>query len=186
MFYRDPQVLYISTHQYPFYPGTGAATQIGDKEGRGFTVNVPMDAGCDDADFQAVHRAIVEPVLESFSPQLTLVSAGYDAHEQDPLASMRMTTAGYAAIVANLRRIAERHGAIALVTEGGYDLPALGACLESSLTELVRVREDSGEQVEVNRPDADPLPHHSPHHSPRAEAAIARALTAVRPYWPSL
>jgi acetoin utilization deacetylase AcuC-like enzyme len=173
MFYRDPQILYVSTHQYPFYPGTGAATEIGAQDGRGFTVNVPMDAGCTDADYQFVHDEIVEPVLDAFEPQLTLVSAGYDAHEQDPLASMRMTTAGYAAIVERLRRVAERHGAIALVTEGGYDLPALGACLEASIAVLdaARVQPQAARAISA---------------SARGERAVESARAALAPYWRGL
>ena len=88
---RDPRVLYVSTHQFPFYPGTGAADEIGEGEGRGFTVNVPMEAGSTDGDYALVHRDIIGPVLDEFRPELVLVSAGFDAHERDPLASMRMT-----------------------------------------------------------------------------------------------
>ena len=134
MFYDEPRVLYVSTHQFPFYPGTGAAEEIGEGAGRGFTVNVPMEAGSTDADYALVHREIVEPVLDEFRPELVLVSAGYDAHERDPLASMRMTTEGYAAVVAQLRDVARRHGALALVTEGGYELTALAACLDASIS----------------------------------------------------
>ena len=129
MFYDDPRVLYISTHQFPFYPGTGAADEIGAAEGRGFTVNVPMEAGSTDADYALVHRDVVAPVLDEFRPQLVLVSAGFDAHERDPLAAMRMTAEGYAAVIASLREVSSRHGAMALVTEGGYDLAALGECM---------------------------------------------------------
>jgi acetoin utilization deacetylase AcuC-like enzyme len=169
MFYREPRVLYVSTHQFPFYPGTGAAHDVGAREGEGFTVNVPMEAGCDDGDYLLVHRAIVEPVLDSFAPQLTLVSAGYDAHEQDPLASMRMTAAGYASVVAHLRRVALRHGALALVTEGGYDLPALAACLEASFVAV-----DS---------EAPPTHNEGPPPSSRGTAAVDRATQALSPYW---
>lgn len=133
MFYDDPHVLYASTHQFPFYPGTGAADEAGTGDGSGFTLNVPLEAGATDADYAFVYRAIVEPVLDQFAPQLTIVSAGYDAHERDPLASMRVTTPGYAHIVRVVSRAALRHGALAFVTEGGYDLPTLAACLEASL-----------------------------------------------------
>ena len=126
MFYDDPRVLYVSTHQFPFYPGTGAAEEIGAGDGRGFTVNVPMEAGSTDADYALVHREVVAPVLDEFRPELVLVSAGFDAHERDPLASMRMTTPGYAAVVVACGA-AVRHGALALVTEGGYELTALAA-----------------------------------------------------------
>lgn len=138
MFYDDRRVLYVSTHQYPFYPGTGAAGDTGVGDGAGFTVNVPLEAGATDADYDLVYRAAVVPVLDQFAPQLTLVSAGYDAHESDPLASMRVTPDGYGAILTHLERVAARHGALALVTEGGYDLAALGACIDVSLAVLGR------------------------------------------------
>ena len=128
-FYSDPRVLYISSHQYPFYPGTGAADQVGHGDGRGFTVNIPLEAGATDADYDLVYRTIAAPILEQFSPQLTLISAGFDAHESDPLASMRMTAYGYGRILARIRE-ASGSGPIAAATEGGYDLPALRECLE--------------------------------------------------------
>ena len=132
MFYDDPAVLSVSSHQFPFYPGTGAANESGRGEGEGYTVNVPLEAGANDADYHRAYSAIVLPVLDGFAPQLTLISAGYDAHQLDPLASMRMTSDGYASIVAALASTARRHGALALVTEGGYDLNALEACLDAS------------------------------------------------------
>jgi acetoin utilization deacetylase AcuC-like enzyme len=145
MFYGDPRVLYMSTHQFPFYPGTGAANELGHKDGAGFTFNVPLEAGATDADYDLVYREAIVPVLREFRPQLTLISAGYDAHEADPLASMRMTSAGYARIVEQLRDAALVSGALALVTEGGYDLPALRECLEASLHVL-------GEGLPANQP----------------------------------
>ena len=173
MFYRDPRVLYVSTHQHPFYPGSGAAAEVGSGEGQGFTVNVPMEAGCGDGDYQLVHRAVVGPVLESFAPQLTLVSAGYDAHDHDPLASMRMSAAGYASVIAQLRRIALRHGALALVTEGGYDLPALANCLEASFAAI----DHAGETVVTAEPAAA---------SSRGERAVETARSALAEYWREL
>jgi acetoin utilization deacetylase AcuC-like enzyme len=132
MFYDDPSVLYVSSHQFPFYPGTGAADEVGTAAGTGFTVNIPLEAGATDADYQLVYTGIVVPVLRQFAPQLIVVSAGYDAHERDPLASMRVTTHGYFGIVAALSAVARDHGGLALVTEGGYDLGALAECLEGS------------------------------------------------------
>ena len=97
MFYEDPRVLYVSTHQFPFYPGTGAADEIGAGEGRGFTVNVPMEAGSTDADYALVHPTmVVSPCSTSSGRSWCWCRPGYDAHERDPLASMRMTTEGYA------------------------------------------------------------------------------------------
>jgi acetoin utilization deacetylase AcuC-like enzyme len=170
IFYGDSRVLYVSTHQFPFYPGTGAATEIGHGDGRGFTVNVPMDAGSTDADYALVHREIVGPVLEEFRPELVLVSAGYDAHERDPLASMRMTVDGYAAVVGSLRDVASRHGALALVTEGGYELTALGACLETSIAVL-----DGGTAPAIEAREA-----------PRGARAAAQTREALKAFWPAL
>jgi acetoin utilization deacetylase AcuC-like enzyme len=85
IFYDDPRVLYISTHQYPYYPGTGAATDVGRGNGEGYTVNVPLEAGATDGDYEEVFRTIVIPVIDQFRPEMLLISAGFDAHELDPL-----------------------------------------------------------------------------------------------------
>ncbi|HYT65232.1 MAG TPA: histone deacetylase [Vicinamibacterales bacterium] len=135
-FYDDPRVLYISTHQFPFYPGTGTADETGIGKGKGFTLNVPLAAGATDADYAKAYAVIGER-LHEYHPELLLVSAGYDAHTDDPLASMRVSTAGYAAIVRSLAKTAAWIGCpMALVTEGGYDLAALRACLDASLDVL--------------------------------------------------
>ena len=133
MFYTNPGVLYVSTHQYPFYPGTGAAEETGSGEGQGTTFNIPLAAGATDADYARAYTAVAAR-LEEYAPELLLISAGYDAHEDDPLASMRVSTDGYEAIVRTLRDAAQRIGCpIALVTEGGYDLDALRACLDRTI-----------------------------------------------------
>ena len=170
IFYDDPRVLYLSSHQSPFYPGTGDADEVGRGRGAGFTVNVPMEAGSTDADYALVYRAIVDPVLDSYAPELLIVSAGYDAHERDPLASMRVSTAGYAALVGMLHRAVASHGAIALVTEGGYDLTALAACLEESFITL-----DHGPSAARGLPAGGP--------APRGERAVAAARAAQAPFW---
>ena len=132
MFYGDPSVLFVSSHQYPFYPGTGAATETGKGEGLGYTVNLPLEAGATDADYDLVYRDGVVPILREFKPELLLISAGFDAHERDPLAGMRVTTAGFAAITARLLHAADElcDGRIVFVTEGGYDTSALTECLQ--------------------------------------------------------
>ena len=137
IFYDNARVLYVSTHQFPFYPGTGAADEIGSGAGAGFTVNVPLEMGATDADYDLVYRTVVVPVIQQFSPQLVLVSAGFDAHERDPLASMRVTTAGYAAIMRQVMRAAGQTP-VAFVTEGGYDLRALAECLDGSFAVIAR------------------------------------------------
>jgi acetoin utilization deacetylase AcuC-like enzyme len=169
IFYADPRVLYISSHQFPFYPGTGAANETGHGDGRGFTVNIPLEAGATDADYDLVYRGVVTPVLEQFAPQLTLISAGFDAHEADPLASMRMTAAGYGCNVRHVRNAAEPSGALALVTEGGYDLPALRECLEAVILVI------SGDQRRFE--DVSDAP------APRGERALAAVRAAQSPFW---
>jgi acetoin utilization deacetylase AcuC-like enzyme len=139
MFYDDPRVLYVSTHQYPFYPGTGAAGEVGTGAGTGFTFNLPLAAGATDADYARAYAAVAAR-LEDYAPELLLISAGYDAHEDDPLASMRVTTAGYAAIIRTLQDTAARVGCpIALVMEGGYDLDALRVCLDATFDVLAHI-----------------------------------------------
>ena len=140
IFYDDPRVFYMSTHQFPFYPGTGAADEIGTGAGRGFTLNIPLPAGARDADYELAYHDISD-ALGRYAPELLLISAGYDAHVDDPLASMRVSTNGYAMVVTILKRAARASRCpIALVTEGGYDLAALGDCLDAS----IRVLTDEG------------------------------------------
>jgi acetoin utilization deacetylase AcuC-like enzyme len=137
-FYRDPTVLYVSSHQYPYYPGTGAAEEIGEGAGRGATLNIPLAAGATDDVYLAAYESVVVPAVEAFAPDAVLVSAGYDAHERDPLAGMRVTTAGFARIVGLLDQAALRvcGRRIAFVSEGGYDLRALRGCLEATIDVL--------------------------------------------------
>ena len=128
MFYDDPSVLFISTHQYPLYPGTGAVTEIGAGKGEGFNINIPLPPDCGDTNYARVFEEVVWKAAERFQPQLILVSAGFDAHWADPLAAMRLTLPGYAHLTSELMRMAERlcGGKIVFVMEGGYDLDALG------------------------------------------------------------
>ena len=172
IFWNDPRVLYISAHQYPFYPGTGAAGDVGAGEGTGFTVNVPLEAGSTDGDYDEVFKALVVPVVDQFKPELILISAGYDAHERDPLARMRLSTSGYAGLTKSLCDAADRHchGRVVAVTEGGYDLSALKACLESTMTVL-----DGGA---APPPDSKSLAS-----TARSVTAIAAVRAAHAKYW---
>ncbi|OFW09368.1 MAG: histone deacetylase, partial [Acidobacteria bacterium RIFCSPLOWO2_02_FULL_67_36] len=110
IFEADPHVLYMSLHQFPYYPGTGSAAEIGRASGRGFTVNVPIEVGAVDTDYQIVFAEVVIPILRQFEPDLIIVSAGFDAHERDPLGGMRLTTAAFPAMTMALRVIAEECG----------------------------------------------------------------------------
>lgn len=126
-FYDDPGVLFISTHQYPFYPGTGAFEDTGAGAGRGFTVNLPLPAGHGDATYSALCDAIIWPLAQRFQPQLIVVSAGFDAHWADPLGGMRLSLAGCAHFTRELIAMAASlcDGKIVFVLEGGYNLDAL-------------------------------------------------------------
>ena len=126
-FYDDPSVLFLSTHQYPYYPGTGAVDEVGSGKGEGYTVNVPLPAGCGDAEYLAVFREIIVPVIERYEPDWLLVSAGFDSHRDDPLAAMNVTERGFGVMADALLELARRHtgGKIAFLLEGGYDLSAL-------------------------------------------------------------
>jgi acetoin utilization deacetylase AcuC-like enzyme len=171
-FERDPGVLYISTHQYPYYPGTGAADEVGEGAGRGFTVNLPLEAGAVDEDFQHAFASVVVPVVREFAPDLLLVSAGFDAHEDDPLGGMRLTTGAFAAMTAELHAIATEHcaGRLVVVTEGGYDLRALGGSLDAVIGTL----QDPARSI------AWPS---SGIASRRGHDAVCQTLAAHAPFW---
>jgi acetoin utilization deacetylase AcuC-like enzyme len=139
IFWDDPNVLYMSVHQFPYYPGTGAATEIGGPNALGATLNVGLPAGSRDADYAAVFDHVFAPKLAAFKPDLILISAGFDAFEHDPLAGMRVTHAGFAQMAARLRRSAEQlsNGKIVAVLEGGYDLDGLGGGMTATLNSLI-------------------------------------------------
>ena len=136
MFYADPSVLYVSLHQSPLYPGTGAAEERGSGEGRGYTVNVPLSAGATDAVYGAAIERIVAPVLETYRPGLLLFSAGFDAHQRDPLAQMDMTDAGFQTLVRRTLSALAPGVRVGLMLEGGYDLLGLGQSLSATLEGL--------------------------------------------------
>jgi acetoin utilization deacetylase AcuC-like enzyme len=135
MFWRDPHVLYLSTHQFPFYPGTGDVDEVGEGEGAGYTVNVPLAAHGGDATYAAAFERIVLPVLESYAPQLVLVSAGFDAAARDPLAQMELSPEAFGWMARALARVAG-DVPVGLVLEGGYDLVALEAGLRCAVQGL--------------------------------------------------
>jgi acetoin utilization deacetylase AcuC-like enzyme len=138
IFWNDPSVLYTSVHQFPYYPGTGAPTEIGGPDARGTTINVGLPAGSGDADYAAAFDHVFLPALAAFKPDLVIVSAGFDAFEADPLAGMRVTHAGFAAMAERLRFAAQRwsEGRIMAVLEGGYDLDGLAGGMTATLRAL--------------------------------------------------
>ena len=140
-FYEDPRVLYVSTHQYPYYPGTGYWREAGAGAGAGTTLNLSLPGGCGDAEYAMLLDEVIAPKLRWYRPQLTLVSAGYDAHHADPIdgALMRLSCAGYAALIAGLRDLATElcGGRIVAALEGGYDLTALSWSVRNSIEALL-------------------------------------------------
>jgi acetoin utilization deacetylase AcuC-like enzyme len=135
----DPSVLFFSTHQYPHYPGTGRATERGRGKGEGATINVPMEAGEGDEAYLAVFQKVLVPAADDFRPDVVIISAGFDAHRDDPLASMGLTEDGYAELTRIVAGIARRHskGRILSSLEGGYNLHALSVSVERHVTALL-------------------------------------------------
>jgi acetoin utilization deacetylase AcuC-like enzyme len=170
-FWNRRDVLYLSSHQFPFYPGTGATEEVGDGPGKGFTVNCPLPAGQTDADYGLVFQELFLPVLQSFSPQLILVSAGFDAHARDPLGGMRLTERGYAAMCAATVQLAEQccGGKVVMLLEGGYDLDALAQSVHAC--------------VEVLSGRRDEFPHGA---GVSASRVVQHAREVLRPHWTSL
>ena len=149
MFWRDPSVLYISTHQFPFYPGTGDVEEVGEAAGKGYTVNIPLVAGGGDAVYASAFERVGLPVLEASAPELILVSAGFDASARDPLAQMQLSSTAFGWMAKEIARIADTtaQGRMALVLEGGYDLVALEGGMRSAIDAML-----GGETPELRGP----------------------------------
>jgi acetoin utilization deacetylase AcuC-like enzyme len=171
MFEPDPRVIYVSSHAFPFYPGTGSLREVGVAAGRGYTVNLPLPGGMGDGDYARVYRDIVEPIARAFDAELVLVSAGFDAFGGDPLAPMALTARGYSELAAVCLAAASgaAHGRAVFVLEGGYDLGGLA----SSGAAVTRVLlGDAPEKVVPAGKPVDPL--------------IAEYRRAFAPFWPAL
>lgn len=168
-FYARRDVLVFGLHRFPYYPGTGGLEEWGREAGTGYTVNVPLPPRMGDGDYLAALEEVLEPIAQEYRPDLVIVSAGFDAHRDDPEGGMAVTEAGFAAMAAFARGMAERYagGRLALVLEGGYDPPALGRSVRAVL--------------EVLTGGAPPPP--PPPASPRGAAAIRRAREFHGRYW---
>jgi acetoin utilization deacetylase AcuC-like enzyme len=155
IFWNDPSVMYTSVHQFPFYPGSGAPSEIGGVNARGTTINVGLPAGSGDADYAAVFDHVFMPALARFKPDLLIISAGFDAFEADPLAGMRITQAGFAAMAKRLRWAAKRWSSdrVIAVLEGGYDLEGLAGGMTATLHALLGDAESPGAIAPLPQPD---------------------------------
>lgn len=167
-FYTRRDVLVFGLHRFPFFPGTGGLEENGRDGGRGYTVNVPLPPRMGDGDYAAILGQLLEPIAAEYAPDLVIVSAGFDAHREDPEGGMAVTEAGFATMTAIVAGIADRHsdGRLALVLEGGYHPPALGRCVRA-VAEIL----------------ADATPSAMPPASPSGAAAIDRAREFHRRSW---
>jgi acetoin utilization deacetylase AcuC-like enzyme len=139
VFYDHPEVLYISTHQFPLYPGTGRVEETGNGAGKGANINLPLPGGSGDAEYLMAFEEVIVPAARRFKPQFILVSAGYDGHWLDPLASMRLSTGGYARLVRIISELAGElcGGRLVFTLEGGYHLEALSYSVAATLEVLL-------------------------------------------------
>jgi acetoin utilization deacetylase AcuC-like enzyme len=137
-FYETDQVLFCSIHQWPLYPGTGAASELGNGRGAGYTLNVPLSPGADDNTYMEVFDQVILPAANAFQPQMVLISAGFDAHANDPLGSMQVSERGFGRLARRVVQIAENHadGRVVAFLEGGYDPMALAASVVATLAAL--------------------------------------------------
>jgi len=138
-FEEDPSVLYVSLHQYPYYPGTGAASETGTGAGAGATLNCPMAEGAGDGEYEAAFRERILPAIDGFTPEAVLLSAGFDAHADDPLAGIALSTQGFRWMSERVMEVADRHagGRLISLLEGGYSLRALPECVAAHLSVLL-------------------------------------------------
>jgi len=175
IFYKEPRVLYFSTHQYPYYPGTGSMQEIGHGKGEGYTINVPMQAGASDASFVNVFSRILEPAALEYNPQLILLSAGFDAYFKDPLGGMRITPEGFAALARILLNIADKccKGRFVAVLEGGYHVAGLAKSAKSVLEEMLDESHFSQEKFSALNQEMDE----------NTDRLIRQVTSTIRPFW---
>lgn len=177
IFWADPSVLYVSTHQEGAYPGTGAATDVGTGAGEGVTINVPLPVATGDEGFMLAFRSIVEPAVTRFRPDLLIVSAGFDAHWRDPLGHLGLSAPGFAALARLVQGWAHdmAGGRLVILLEGGYDLEAVGASVAAVGAALAGDHQKPDDPVGTS-PESE------------REGAIALRLARIRDiqaaYWP--
>jgi acetoin utilization deacetylase AcuC-like enzyme len=170
-FYEDPGVLFFSSHQYPYYPGSGGFSEVGVGIGAGFTVNAPFPTGFGDAEYLSVYTKILEPIAIEYMPELVLISAGFDPFVKDPLGGMRVTGEGFGALAGLVQDIAQRtcDGKVLITLEGGYSPDGLREGVRSVLKALTTPRK----QLHASSP-------------PAAERVIQSIISHQKKYWKSL
>jgi acetoin utilization deacetylase AcuC-like enzyme len=173
-FYKDSKILYFSTHQYPYYPGTGWYEEIGEGEGKGYTVNVPLSYGMGDSDYAYIFEEVLMPLADLYKPEIVLVSAGFDNYYHDPLGGMKVTEEGFAVMTRILMNIADKHcgGKMLFALEGGYDLKGLASSVKAVIMEM----KDSS----VHTPDMGENP------SASVVQTVGKVKQTLEPYWGKL
>ncbi|MBW1930371.1 MAG: histone deacetylase [Deltaproteobacteria bacterium] len=148
-FEEDPTVLYFSTHQYPYYPGSGSLREVGRGEGQGYTVNVPLSVGQGNVEYVGIFERILKPIALEFDPDLVLVSAGFDIYANDPLGGMRVTAEGFAGMTRCLMDIAQSccEGKLVITLEGGYNVQGLRECGKAVLEEMMDLAQTKTEDI---------------------------------------
>lgn len=147
IFWTDPSVLYFSIHQFPFYPGTGSENEVGEGEGENFTFNLPMFAGSGDVEYIEAFESILYPLASKFDPDFVFISAGFDAHRDDPLAQINLTEIGYKRMTEVVTKLAAEYcdNRLVSVLEGGYNSRSLASSVEEHL--LVLIDPKTGKQI---------------------------------------
>jgi acetoin utilization deacetylase AcuC-like enzyme len=174
-FYDDPRVLYFSTHQYPFYPGSGSVNEIGHGAGLGYTINVPLRRGPGDAEFLRIFKRVLEPVALEYKPDMVMLSAGFDIYFKDPLGGMKVTPAGFRDMIRVLLNIADAccHGRFVVTLEGGYNIQGLRDSVKSVLLEMKGETYQSEQDLSAAEAAAD-----------RAiDKIIEMVINQIKPVW---
>jgi acetoin utilization deacetylase AcuC-like enzyme len=174
-FYDDNRVLYFSTHQYPYYPGTGAIEEIGRGKGLGYNINIPLRPGTDNAQYVKIFRKIIYPLSMKFKPDIVLISAGFDPYYKDPLGGMKVTSDGFAYLTRILMDIADNccGGKLVLTLEGGYHITGLAESIKAVLIEMQDGTHVSDDVLECTEQEADS----------RIDPVIKKVIDQINPIW---
>ena len=169
IFWEEPNVLYVSLHEWPLYPGTGRIDQTGGTQANGQTCNFPLPAGATGDVYGRAFDGVIEPLVERFGPDWVLVSAGFDAHRADPLTGLALSSGDYAALAARCVALAPTAGRIVVFLEGGYDLDALTDCVAATLPVLLGAPAAPSESQTADGPGRDVVDAVQQHWAARSE-----------------
>ncbi len=179
-FYDTDKVFYLSTHQYPFYPGTGGVHEVGNGRGEGYTLNIPLPGGQGDKEYASIFNTIVTPVVREYKPQLILISSGFDIYHADPLGAMKVTSKGFAYMTKVVVELAEEvcNGRLLVTMEGGYNLTGQRDGALAVLSELYGAPLDSGYPVNLDKKTAQDLAKEKV-----LIPSVEQVCTVAKKYW---